>query len=274
MVGALDFADPAGVITAQTEYVLRETSALHTSIERDVLPVILAEFGRVSAPTTLQASILGYEWLERASFRFYLTFGSTSNTAILQFFSTADALSYRRTWHEPATASTMPATIELLQRAFKSKGVDDPSDQVVLPSQICDWLDITYGQLATITGVSRASFFNWRSPGANPRPNSLQRVQRLYALISLLVKRFGVHGTRTWLHSGDHPAWERLMAGDLSAVESDIRSRLFMQPAAENKHNELQLDEASLDLPAAGPESTRVPRRAGRQPTRRRVGSE
>lgn len=270
MVGVLDFVDPAGVITAQTEYVLRETSALHTGIERD----ILAEFGHVSAPTTIQASVLGHEWLERASFRFYLTFGSTPNTAILQFFSAADALSYRRTWHESASAALMPATVELLQRAFKSKDVEGSSDRATLPSQICDWLDITYGQLATITGVSRASFFNWRNPGANPRPNTLQRVQRLHALTSLLVKRFGVHGARKWLHSGDHPAWERLMAGDLSAVESDIRSRLFTQPAAQNKHNELQLDEVSLDLPAAGPGSTRVPRRAGRQPTRRRVGSE
>jgi hypothetical protein len=42
MVGVLDFVDPASVITAQTEYVLRETSALHTGIERD----ILAEFRR------------------------------------------------------------------------------------------------------------------------------------------------------------------------------------------------------------------------------------
>jgi hypothetical protein len=271
VIAATDFSDPTGVITAQTEYVLRETSALHTDIERDILPVVLAEFGRVSAPTTLQASILGYEWLERASFRFYLTFGSARNAAVLQFFSAADALSYRRTWYELAAAPTMPATAGLLQHAFEDKGVDDPSDSVTLPSQICEWLDITYGQLAVITGVSRATFFNWRHPGANPRPNSLQRVQRLYALSSLLVKRFGAHGARTWLHCGDHPAWERLMAGDLMAVEHEIRSRLFTQPAAENKHNELALDEVSLDLPAANPGSRRVPRRAGRQPTRRRL---
>jgi hypothetical protein len=269
-----DFSSQIAVAATPREYTFSETtSAFHTDIESGKLSAVLADFGRIGAPTTLQYSALGQDWLERASYRFQLIFGSVRNPAVLQFFSFADALSYRRAWYDTAASSTMPATITPVQHPSKINGVDDLSDPAVLPGQICDWLDITYGQLAIITGVSRASFFNWRQPGASPRPNGIQRVQRLHAMVSLLVRRFGVHGARTWLHSGDQPRWNRLMAGDLAAVEDTIRSQLFIQPATNNRHNELPLDEGSLDLPAASPDSKRVPRRAGRQPSRRQRGT-
>jgi hypothetical protein len=268
-----DFASQIAVAATPAEYIFRETLALHTDIESDAVFTALADFGRVSDPTTLQYSVLGQDWLERASCRFHLMFGSARNPAVLQFFSFADALSYRRTWYDIAASSTMSATIAPFRPPSKGEGINDLSEPAALPGQICGWLDITYGQLATITGVSRASFFNWRKPEASPRPNGVQRVQRLHAMISLLVRRFGIPGARTWLHSGDQPSWDQLMAGDLAAVEDEIRSRLFIQPVARNRHNELPLDEVSLELPAADSDSRRIPRRAGRQPSRRQRGT-
>jgi hypothetical protein len=270
---AVDYSDQIAASSAQTEYIFRETSALHTDIESVAFSTTLADFGRVSDPTTLQYSALGQEWLERASCRFSLTFGNARNQAVFNFFSLADALSYRRTWYDIAASSTMPATVAGVRPPSRGGRIDDISEPAALTGQICDWLDITYGQLATMTGVSRASLFNWRQPGASPRPHGLQRVQRLHAMISLLVRRFGVNGARTWLHSGDQPSWARLMSGDLAGVEGEIRSRLFIQPVAGNRHNELPLDEVSLELPAADSNSSRVPRRAGRQPSRRPRGT-
>ena len=45
----------------------------------------------------------------------------------------------------------------------------------------------------------------------------------MHALISPLVQRFGVSGARKWLHSGEHPVWDDLTAGDLAAAEDAVR---------------------------------------------------
>lgn len=263
-----DFKSGVSVTTAP-EYILQEIWDIHTGIENSAAYTAFSGFGQVSISTTLQYEALGQEWLQRASCRFHLTFGSARNTAILHFFSPADALSYRRALYESAASSTMPAIDRPVLPALKGEENDDLPGLAVLPSQVCDWLGITYGQLATITGISRASFFNWREPGFSPRPNNVQRIQRLHATISLLVRRFGVRGARTWLHSGDTPVWDLLMTGDMVAAENEIRSRLFIQPASQNKDNELPLGEVSLDIPAADAKSARAPRRSGRQPSRR-----
>ena len=268
-----DFKSGISVTTAPKEYIFQETSGIHTDIQNSAAYTAFSDFGLVGVSTTLQYEALGQEWLQRASCRFHLTFGSARNTAILHFFSPADELSYRRALYESAASSTMPATSRPVLPASKSEENDDLRGLADLPSQVCDWLGITYGQLATITGISRASFFNWREPGFSPRPNNLQRIQRLHATISLLVRRFGSRGARTWLLSGDNPVWDLLMAGDMLTAENEIRSRLFVQPASKSKYNALPLDEVSLDIPATDAKSGRTPRRSGRQPSKRQRGT-
>jgi hypothetical protein len=139
--------------------------------------------------------------------------------------------------------------------------------------QLTTWLGITYDQLSDMTGVSRAAFFYWRRPGAAPRAENVRQVERLYALVSLLVKRFGVQGARSWLHSGEHPLWSQLLEGNLEAAERTARSQLFRQKSVVSS-GELPLDEVYLDLPSLPPEQRPGPRRGRRQPTRGRLRTE
>jgi hypothetical protein len=216
------FAEVGSGIT----YAFRETGITRTDIEPSTNQAdFVAAFGRVGSTTTLQFTPSTEDWLKRVIFRFDLTFGNARSSKVLLFFSDADALSSRLRLHELAVsvaADLVP--VGQSEHPIQTEVITDSFDQATLPKQICDWLGISYEQLAAITGVSRSSFFNWRQPGAHPRPGGMQRVQRLHALISQLVRRFGVSGSRKWLHSGEYPVWDRLIVGDLAAVEEAARN--------------------------------------------------
>jgi len=247
-------------------YALRESVSGRTDI--DILPPgEFGEFGNANPATDLEFAPSAEDWLKRAICRFDLTFGRTTNSVTLFFFSDADALSYRLRLDDLYANIVGP-----LSRDYVPKTSADALNPADLSRQLCDWLGITYDQLATMTGVSRASFFNWRRPGSNPSPNSVQQVQRLHALVSLLVKRFGVRGARAWLRSGEQPVWDRLTAGDLDSAEDNARQHLFRQEVSSARYNELPLDEEKLDVPAVATGSSRAPRRAARRPTKRRIG--
>jgi hypothetical protein len=215
---------PHAEVGIGTTYAFRETAITRTDLDSNTsLADFVMSFGRVGPATTLQFTPSAQDWLKRAIFRFDLTFGNSRNSKILLFFSDADALTSQLRLHELAASAADLSLAEPPVRSLQNIDIVSSLDQATLPKQICDWLGISYEQLATITGVSRSSFFNWREPGLHPRPSGMQRVQRLHALISPLVGRFGVSGARKWLHSGERPAWDRLMAGDLAAAEDAMR---------------------------------------------------
>lgn len=255
-----------GYSATLSRYALRESAAEHTDI--DILPPgMFGEFGSSGLSTDLDFAPSAEDWLRRAICSFDLAFGSVTNRGIMFFLSDADALSYRLRLDDLQTNIVGPLSLNYEQKT--SADVFDPAD---LSRQLCDWLGITYDQLAAMTGVSRATFFNWRRPGSRPSPNSVQQVQRLHSLVSLLVKRYGVNGARTWLHTGEQPAWDFLLAGDLDSAEINMRQHLFRQRRSSVSYNELPLDEVKPDLPATATGSSRAPRRAARRPTKRRIG--
>jgi hypothetical protein len=235
----------------------------------------VGSFGRNEQATDLQFSASTEGWLSRAICRFDLAFGANRNLSTVRFFSNADALSSRLKLQDLGfipLASSVQAELALNKRETAESVQSGNLGN--LPRQLCAWLGVTYEQLADMTGVSRASLFNFRHSGATHRPSSTQPVQRLYALTSLLVRRFGAHGARIWLHAGADPVWNYLIRGDLSGVEDRIRGELFHQQAVAGRRNEITFDEEPLALFPAGTGSQRAPRRARRQPTRRRLETE
>jgi hypothetical protein len=214
------FAEP----DESPEYTFTETEIAHTDIEADVHRAVVVGFGQLAPATGMQYTHLSSEWLNRAQFCFDLTFGGFRDSKVLRFVNDADALSSRLHLEELESLVEKLVSARFFEhRTVQSDVTDSSLDQAALPKQICDWLGISYEQLAGITGVSRSTFFNWRQPAARPRPGGMQRVQRLHALISPLVQEFGVSEARRWLHSEERSVWDRLMAGDLAAAEDAAR---------------------------------------------------
>jgi hypothetical protein len=250
----------------RTNYAVYDPAIERTDIAI-VPPDTINMFSRETRPTEFLSATSTVDWLMRAASRFDLTLSRDRNSLMFGYFSQADALTSSLQASEFAFVTVTAA----LRDALGHEDQLGHPDAVALTRQLTTWLGITYDQLSDITGVSRAAFFYWRRPGAAPRAENVRQVERLYAITSLLVKRFGVKGARSWLHSGQHPLWDQLLAGDLTAVESAVRAQLFRQTSTRGS-NELPLDEVYLDLPSL-PQAAE-PRRARRQPTRGRLRAE
>lgn len=250
-----------------TNYTVHDPATQRTDIDI-VPPDRMNMFGPAIRPTEFLSAVAKVDWLKRAAERFDLTLSRDRNLSAFVYFSQADALTSPLLLSELAFATVTAAVRRSLGNQEETAG----ANPAVLARQLATWLGITYDQLADMTGVSRAAFFYWRRPGATPHPDNARQVERLYAVISLLVKRFGVQGARSWIHSTEGQLWENLLAGNLARVEEVARSQLFHQKTA-LRSNELPLYEAYLDLPSQAQEQP-APRRAKRRPTRGRLGTE
>jgi hypothetical protein len=251
-----------------TNYAIYDPSTHRTDIDI-VPPDAMNMFGRAVQSTEFLSAVSKVDWLRRASERFELVLSSDRNLSAFVYFSQADALTSPLRLSELAYA-TVTATV---RNAIDHEEEYAGPNITALTKQLTTWLGATYDQLADMTGVSRAAFFYWRRPGATPRADNVRQVERLYAVVSLLIKRFGVQGARSWLYSGEPPRWDQLLAGNLTAVEGAARSQLFHQNAITSS-NELPLDEVYLDLPSQPHEQRPGLRRAKRKPTRGRLSTE
>jgi hypothetical protein len=256
------------------EYALYDAAAHRTDI--DIAPPHMVDmFGNNTPATELVFTCETVDWVKRALVQYQSAFNRDMHRVRLLYINSADALGSTILLHELSHAPlTYPVALDPVQSSTSSEEVSAPVNTVDLSRQLTEWLGVTYDQLSDITGISRAAFFYWRRPGASPRGSNVQRIERLYAPISLLVKRFGVRGTRSWLHSGEHPVWDHLLAGDLAAVDEAVRAKLFRRSTPFLDRNEIPVDEISLDLPSARSGEKLDPRRAARRPTRRRLKTE
>lgn len=255
------------------EYALYDAATHRTDIDI-VPPDMPVMFGHTAPATELIFTGETVDWVKRALFQYQSAFSRDMNNVRLLFINSADALGSAILLHELSHAPfTYPAALEPKQSGTSPGEVSASINPADLSRQLTEWLGLTYDQLSEITGISRAAFFYWRKPGSSPRGSSVQRIEQLYAPISLLVKRFGIRGTRSWLHSGENPVWDHLLAGDLAAVDEVVRTKLFRRSTPFLDRNEIPVEEVSLDLPSARSGEKLRPRRAGRRPTRRRLRS-
>jgi hypothetical protein len=228
-------------------------------------------FSRVHRRTDLSTFALGDYRLGQAVRWFDETFAPDRSAVRLLFFSAADALT--SVFLEPETSYAAAMESSLAQIGFLGELMRMP-EPAVLPRQLVDWLGLTYEQLSVITGISRASFFNWRQPGTKPRLENAQKIQQLFAVTSLLVKRLGVRGARSWLHSSRTQGWELLISGDIEGLEHLVRASMFTSQAITPAPNKIPLNEVKPVLSPAPDDEAHTPRRAERSPTRRRLRTE
>lgn len=163
--------------------------------------------------------------------------------------------------------------LELLSEVPPAAAGDD--DALHAADELRAWLDLTYDDLAAITGIAKNTFHHWRRTGARPRPSTARRLWRVHALVRALIARLGRQPAVAWLRTGPRSPLSLLLEGDLEGAEEAAHALLFRHPTARPDeqpgyapfHLEPEF-EVRAELPAA------PLRRAPRRPTRgRRPGS-
>lgn len=188
-------------------------------------------------------------------------------TLRLTYLSRADRLA------DSMTRAISDSTAPSLEDASRTGPIPDAvavSDIASVIDEIIDWLDATYEEIARITNTGRSTLFHWRKPGNIPRSASTRKIYRLHSIASLLIKRFGRQGARTWLQSGVPRPWESLLAGDLEGVEERIRSELFGQNTPNRSTDRALPDD--VDWSPLSAQGQRQVSRARRSPKRGRPG--
>lgn len=100
-----------------------------------------------------------------------------------------------------------------------------PSRALEAAEELRRWLDLTYDDLAAITGIGRSTLFSWRHPQpgrpeVRARRARLGRLNLLHAVIGELVDVLGVDEARHAMRGGDPSRLDRLRDAD----EEDLRS--------------------------------------------------
>jgi len=141
---------------------------------------------------------------------------------------------------------------------------------IAIVDRLIAWLEVTYEELAAITGISRSALFYWRKTGATPRSTNMRHLMRVYSVVSLLVNRFGVDGARRWFHSDGSESWQNLLSGSVDTVERRARATLFRQPVRTGSVGHSISDDVDIPLPTD--RGSRL-ERAKRSPKRGRLAS-
>lgn len=144
---------------------------------------------------------------------------------------------------------------------------DSSATTATMTSQLLDWLQITYDELAKMTGISRSTLFYWKKDGVVPRNSHRRQILRLYSLISLIMRRFGRDGGLRWFDADGALAWSYIRGGDLDSAEQVVREKLFSNYASARPGRVIE-DNVDYPLPSRGAPL----RRATRSSKRGRLG--
>jgi hypothetical protein len=252
----------------ETQFTLHNAWSERTDIDISP-PSPVNMFRQTHRRTDLSEAGLANDKIRRAVSWFDTTFTPDRDATLVLFFSLADAITCNFRIQESFYAALTRFAALPAEAGTEAYSLPDPA---TVPRQLTEWLGLTYDQLAAITRLSRATFFYWRRPGIQPRPDNVRRLEQLYAATSLLVRRLGVRGARAWLQSGSGSAWEQLVSGDLAGLESRVRASMFTTRSVAGPINRLLLDEVSPILPPAPNDPEHAPHRARRPPKRGRLG--
>jgi hypothetical protein len=92
-----------------------------------------------------------------------------------------------------------------------------------------NWLNVTYEDLAGITGVGKTTFHHWKRTGAEPRPATTYRLRSVHALVRALIAKLGTAGASDWLRVGTPSPFDLLLQGKYGRVETMAHDVLFSQ---------------------------------------------
>jgi hypothetical protein len=132
-------------------------------------------------------------------------------------------------WERPGIG---PAGRDLIaEQEGQSQATAKTSSALAAAEDLRTWLNITYDDLATVTGIGKTTFYHWKRTGAEPRPATTYRLRGVHALIRALIAKLGMAGMTAWLRTGTPSPLELLLNGKLAGVERLAHDVLFYTPA-------------------------------------------
>lgn len=98
------------------------------------------------------------------------------------------------------------------------------------------WLGLTYDELESITSIAKNTFHHWHRTGATPRPSTVRKLLRAYALTRAVMQQLGHQGAVDWFRAGPHSPLGAMLNGDLAAAEHAAHALLFSQATRDHDH--------------------------------------
>jgi len=147
---------------------------------------------------------------------------------------------------------------------------NDPLDPVAIADRLQKWLGLTIDDLAAIGGISKTTIHYWHRENGKPRPATVRRLLRAYALIQALIVQRGRERTAAWLRSGNPSPLELLKGGAFDAVEDQAAGVLFGVASRKRDYAAYMVD-VDDDAPPLVVAATPL-RRARQSPRRGRLG--
>lgn len=201
--------------------------------------------------------------------------------AFLPAIDKGDAMEYiigQRPWwlsNDPMPAgcvlvSVRGTTVGIFQAKAPSPPKSNTLDPVAIADRLQEWLGLTIDDLAAIADISKTTIHYWHREHGKPRPATVRRLLRAYALVQALIVRRGVEGTATWLRSGHPSPLELLKAGDFEAVEDNASSVLFSATSRQPDYAAYVAEDINEDAPSIAAPTAPL-RRASRPPRRGRL---
>jgi hypothetical protein len=146
------------------------------------------------------------------------------------------------------------------------------NDPLQAAEDLREWLDLTYTNLESITGIAKNTIHNWKRTGASARPSTVRKLWRVHALVHALISQLGQKQAVEWLRAGPESPLDLLLAGDLEAVESRAGRLLFRPSAKPSDQPDYAPFRPEEDFDEQTEQPTTSPlRRSRRRPTRGRL---
>ncbi len=146
---------------------------------------------------------------------------------------------------------------------------NDPLDPVAIADRLQKWLGLTIDDLAAIGGIGKTTIHYWHRENGKPRPATVRRLLRAYALVQALIVQRGQEKTAAWLRSGNPSPLELLKGGTFEAVEDQAAEVLFGVASRKPDYAAYRVDVAD-DAPPIIAATTPL-RRARQSPRRGRL---
>jgi hypothetical protein len=124
-----------------------------------------------------------------------------------------------------------PTTTQLVDLSSLAV-VDDIEDERISPAfdafkDLVRWLRATDDEVASMIGVGRTTPYAWKREGREPRRSTVRKLFQTHAVLAGLVNKLGEEPAVEWLVLDDPSRRERVLAGDLAAVQNEARPLLF-----------------------------------------------
>lgn len=104
---------------------------------------------------------------------------------------------------------------------------EKPSPAYDAFKDLVEWLDATDDEVASMVGVGRTTPYDWKRAGREPRRSTVRLLFQCHAILSALVKKLGEPRAKAWLLVEDPERRERLLRGDIAAIQTETRPIIF-----------------------------------------------